>query len=557
MSKRKTFTKTDISIPRVEHDRDVHGIVSIPFDALPPSCTTVEFEPNFTKTRRFDFAPWYGGEIDPIVYACQRQIERFLDKQDADVEVVTIIRYCVALKTLFRYLITLRMAKGRPLDLADVNRAMIDGYLRYLRDQGNSADSQRVVFSYNKSVLRALGRRGIILLIDRGADATFPSNPFAGSTRAGKGEQPMSIGEKNAFTLAVRDAVRPLIESDMEPSSALVGYALLVVALHTGRNTNPLLEMSIDCLRTHPKEGYEFLVVHKRRGHTTSKVTLRADATTERIVETTPSLRAGVSHLVRRVIHLTNSLRLEAPSELNDRVWLYRKTRDGNGGIGILSVGSLEAAVNKLVNDYGLRGDDGRPMRINISRLRKTFVNRVYEILDGDVAATATAAGNSLLTTMRAYLRPSEESSRNWRFMGMVLVDELLSNTLGSTERTPVGRCSDALQGEYAPKRDGDLCQSFLNCLRCRNYVVTGDDLWRLFSFYWRVLGEQPRVDKRRWSRQLSHIPRLIERDVIEVGIRKKLFKLSEVDAARNKARHTPHPFWATPLIISDLESLN
>ena len=137
-----------------------------------------------------------------------------------------------------------------------------------------------------------------------------------------------------------------------------------------------------------------------------------------------------------------------------------------------------------------------------------------------------------------------------------MLVQELLTNTLGATERTPVGRCSDAKTGEYAPKRDGGICQSFLNCLRCRNYAVTGDDLWRLFSFYWRVLRERPRVDKRRWDQQLAHIPRLIERDVIEAGLARKVFKQAEVDAARDRARRDPHPFWATPTIMTELSSL-
>ncbi|MDI7048250.1 hypothetical protein QMN58_32615, partial [Escherichia coli] len=119
--------------------------------------------------------------------------------------------------------------------------------------------------------------------------------------------------------------------------------------------------------------------------------------------------------------------------------------------------------IKKLVKTYDLRGDNGDPMRVNVSRLRKTFVNRVYEILDGDVVATATAAGNSAVVTMRNYLRSSEETRKNWRFMGILFVEELLTNTLGASERTPVGRCSDTTAGEYAPKRNGDICQSFLN----------------------------------------------------------------------------------------------
>jgi len=139
--------------------------------------------------------------------------------------------------------------------------------------------------------------------------------------------------------------------------------------------------------------------------------------------------------------------------------------------------------------------------------------------------------------------------------MGMCLVQELLSGTLGATERTPVGRCSDNKHGEFAPKHAGAMCQSFMNCLRCRNYVVTGDDLWRLFSFYWRVLNERGRVSKRRWERHLAHIPRVIDRDVVQDGLVRKVFTKEQVDAARERARREPHPFWAGETIIGELES--
>lgn len=557
MGKRKIFFKTDLSTPQVEYERDAEGRISIPAAAIPPARTVVEFGRSFSKIRTFDFAPWYGVGIDSIAYACQRQIERFLDKQDSDVQVTTVIGYCTqGLTSFFKHLVLLGAAMRRPLDLADITRHTVDGYLLYLRDQGSAADSQRTAYSYAKSVLKALGQRGLVALIDRGADATFPRNPFPGSMRDGKGERPLSFREKKAFAVALRDAVRPLLENDGEPSATLAGYALLVVALHTGRNTNPLLEMPIDCLRAHPKEGIEFLVVYKRRGYTSSKVALRKSSTVQRVVEFTPTLRPTVAHLIGRVVELTATLRMQAPDDIKDRVWLYRRSRDGQGAVSVLTTGTLDEAIKKLVKTYDLRGDDGEPMRINVSRLRKTFVNRVHEILDGDIPATAAAAGDSTVTTMRHYLRPSEESRKNWRFMGIALVEELLTNTIGATERTPVGRCSDTKGGEYAPKRDGGLCQSFLNCLRCRNYVVTGDDLWRLFSFYWRVLRERPRVDKRRWDRQLAHIPRLIERDVIEAGLARKVFKQAQVNAARDRARYDPHPFWATPTIINELNSL-
>ena len=149
--------------------------------------------------------------------------------------------------------------------------------------------------------------------------------------------------------------------------------------------------MPTDCLRPHPKDGTEFLVLYKRRGHSTTKVALRAHSTVDRIVESTLTLRPTVAQLIHRVIDLTSALRNEAPADIRDRVWLYRSQYPDSsyGRVTSLTFGSLSEAIGKLVTRYQLRDHDGKPMRINVSRLRKTFVNRVHEILDGDIVATA------------------------------------------------------------------------------------------------------------------------------------------------------------------------
>ena len=174
-------------------------------------------------------------------------------------------------------------------------------------------------------------------------------------------------------------------------------------------------------------------------------------------------------------------------------IWLFRRQKaEGAAGspgpVSALCNSSIHHSIKRLVVDHNLVGPDGLPMRVNVSVLRKTFVNRMYEILDGDLVASAAAAGNSPHVTERSYLRPGESSKKNWNFMGSTLTNELLTRTLGATERTPMGACTDTKTGEFAPGRDGATCMNFLNCLRCRNYVVTGDDLHRLFSFYWRIL---------------------------------------------------------------------
>jgi len=80
--------------------------------------------------------------------------------------------------------------------------------------------------------------------------------------------------------------------------------------------------------------------------------------------------------------------------------------------------------------------------------------------------------------------------------MERILTTELLSVSPKNLAQTPAGRCRHRRNGEYAPTTPGAQCYSFLNCLRCRHYVVTADDLHRVFSFFWRVLYERNRVSK-------------------------------------------------------------
>jgi len=553
--KRKTFARVDLSAADVEHARDesAGGVLRFP-DPIPPANTTVRFARNPASARTFDFARWYGIGIDNITYACQCQIERFIDRQDSDVEPHTIVGYCrIGVMHFLSFSGLFASALQRPLLLSDIARPMIDSFLIYLRDTGLAPQSQRVTYYYTKAILSTLGKRNIISVLPAGDDATFPKNAFPKLNRFDVGETPLSPTERKAFALALKHAVLPLFSVDSTPPGRrLLSCALLLVALHTGRNTTPLIEMTIDCLRPHPKDALEFLVLYKRRGHTTTKVALRKKTSAERVVESLPTVRPSVSRLIRRVIDLTLPLRLGASDDLRNRLWLYR-TRDGR--ITALCWKRLAEDTNALVLEYQLEDADGNPMRINVSRLRKTFVNRVHEILDGDLIATAAAAGNQPKITGQYYLRPGADARANWRFMGICLVKELLTGTVGATERTPIGRCSDSRFGEYAPKQGGEICQSFMNCLRCRNYVVTGDDLWRLFSFYWRVLNERARVGKRRWEKHLAYIPRLIDRDVVQAGLSRKVFTKDQVERARSRARRDPHPFWAANTILSDLES--
>ncbi|BAW21676.1 hypothetical protein C1X72_18900 [Pseudomonas sp. FW306-2-2C-D06B] len=554
MSKRKVFVRTNLSVPQVEHRHDAAGDAVILPQAIPANNTIVEFGLNTSKRRCFDFARWYGVGIDTITYACQRQIERFLAGQDGALTATTVAGYCVnGLRNFLDCCMLRVIAFGRDLLLTDISRDLIDGYLGHLAGLGVATTSQKVLYTQTKPVLLALGRRGLIPLIASGDMATFPSTPFPDSRHKYKSETGLTNRERQAFTAALRQAIKPIWTDGVSVTGELLAFALLVVALHTGRNNTPLLEMGRNCLRPHPKDDTVFLILWKRRGYNTSKVALRAESDVERLLESTSSVRTSVERLIRRVMVLTEPLDAEAPTDLKGRVWLYRTRASKNvGNVTALSSPAVAIAASRLVTKYNLTDSDGKPLRINISRLRKTFANGIFELTGGDVAITAAALGNTLQITDQHYLAPSEEARRNWQFMGEVLVQELLTRTIGTTYRDPpMGRCADPENGQYAPKREGATCMNFINCLRCKHYAVTAEDLYKLFSFYFRVLAERSRMDKKLWAREYAHIPRLIDHYIIDEGLRRGTFRAAAVEAAREHARNQPHPFWSIDLIES------
>ncbi|MBK3866495.1 hypothetical protein GFL09_02090 [Pseudomonas stutzeri] len=554
MGKRKVFVRSDLSVPQVEHYYDAAGNMAIRPEAISANSTIVELGLNTSKSRRFDFARWYGVGIDTITYACQRQIERFLAGQDGAITATTVAGYCVNGLRNFLECCRLRATTfGRDLLLTDINRELIDGYLGHLAGLGVATTSQKALYTQTKPVLLALGRRGLIPLIASGDMATFPSTPFPNSNHKFKSETALSNRERQAFTAALRQAIKPIWTDGVSVTGELLAFALLVVALHTGRNNTPLLEMGRNCLRPHPKDDTVFLILWKRRGYNTSKVALRAESDVEHLLESTPSVRTSVERLIRRVMVLTEPLDAEAPATLKGRVWLYRTRASKNvGNVTALTSAAVAVAAIRLAAKYNLTDSNGEPLRINISRLRKTFASGIFELTGGDVATTAAALGNTLQVTDQHYLAPSDEARRNWQFMGEVLVQELLTRTIGETYRdTPMGRCADPENGQYAPKREGATCMNFINCLRCKHYAVTAEDLYKLFSFYFRVLAERSRMDKRRWVREYAHIPRLIDHYIINEGLRRGTFKAVAVEAAREHARTQPHPFWSIDLIES------
>lgn len=106
--------------------------------------------------------------------------------------------------------------------------------------------STRLMRALHHYAVHRLCRRGIIEEVRGSDDATFPRNPFPGMSKRFKGAKPMPKSQRRALSLDIKTDILPLFSDDIAPTAYQLTCALLVIALRTGRNTAPLLNMGTD-----------------------------------------------------------------------------------------------------------------------------------------------------------------------------------------------------------------------------------------------------------------------------------------------------------------------
>ncbi|MBF4438178.1 hypothetical protein ERJ77_27575, partial [Vibrio anguillarum] len=193
----------------------------------------------------------------------------------------------------------------------------------------------------------------------------------------------------------------------------------------------------------------------------------------------------------------------------NDLVFLY-VARNSKGTITSLSDLSLHNNIKKFIKENDLKDEDGRSMKLNISRIRKTFINGMYELSGESLLIAAQQAKHSGTSSLDYYLQAPEQSKRNLGLMGEIRVKELTCDA----PSVPVGHCKDPKNGDKAPK-DGTFCNDFLGCFRCKSFVITGNDLYKLFSFYWAIIRNRDEFGRKDWKRHLKNVLRIVDEEVV------------------------------------------
>ncbi|WP_321904348.1 hypothetical protein [Paraburkholderia tropica] len=218
---------------------------------------------------------------------------------------------------------------------------------------------------------------------------------------------------------------------------------------------------------------------------------------------------------------------------------------------------AFRVGMTQIHNEFKVLADNGEPLKILLSKLRRSVENRLpddvrmrdrakvmnHKNLDttGSVYETVTDGEHFNfhrgLKAISIAVTRSDKDAMVWaRNAG--LSPDTMERLLVGMLRTKVASCSDPISGEFSPK-NGKNCTETLACFGCSALAVTVADLYRLASLERRIkmdlnngiLGDD-------FKSKFKIILEIIDLEIFSQ------FERRLVESAREKARRELHPMW-------------
>lgn len=527
----RQFSSQEIEQVVTSRDSDCTNISS---DSL-----VVNFPANSVGYHRFDFSKYMGFGYDEITEICFKTVAKLViesqSTNNGTLSVTSIVSYCNnGLANFFSFLSVLSAGLGKQIGPSDISPSLVKKYIQYLNALDVATTAQRSRYTHTKSVLVACFQKGYLPHVKiRGL---FPLNPFPNINKKYKGEKALSQTEKKQLVIALKKEMFRLHASTTSLDQFDLTICLVSIALSTGMNPSSLLNLPVDCIQPHPlKSNLRLLVAYKRRGNNTHIVALRSSENLALL----QSINLNVANTVQLIVERNEEIRSAFSDPWRLFVHSIKPTKHKNARskrVSSLSSLQLGRMMKKLVEKHEIKNDDEQPLDLNIMRLRKTFINRIWELSGQDPLIAARHGKHSLQVANQHYWEAPPEAERNMRFLGEVRIKALRVN-YSQEETTPVAGCNDIKNGHLAPG-DGNVCTELLGCFRCKSFVVTQEDLYRLLSFYWAVVRERDSFGAKRWQKYFRNIIRIIDDEITP------RFDKDYVATQREKSRIEPHPYW-------------
>ncbi|PTP19404.1 hypothetical protein CWO07_24655 [Vibrio splendidus] len=368
--------------------------------------------------------------------------------------------------------------------------------------------------------------------------------------------------------------------------SVVLAAAAVLMSIYTLANKSDILRMKVDSMYPHPHDPERrvcFAFYKPRAKHRTIIKDFVSDGSeTREMFAESRLFHLNAKSLFLYLKERSDKYRDRVDIELRDSIWLYAIHDQGQKErLTSLKAGYLDSSRNKnessaapldvIASRFELKGDDGAPLRIRLSRLRPTCVQILRRY--GSVASVSRILGHKLQfgmgsspTTLRHYLNASPEQKARLSLMLNRLneyaiteqaaswvqyeqkhrlkkeqVVELKMIQDDSRFKTHVASCKNPNNHEQS-KASGPSCLDFMQCLLCPHLVILETDLWRLFSFK-RALRhdfESGRLPSDQWLNRYGVYLKILEEDIPRAFRHRPLV----VSKAHTRAEQTPYPLW-------------
>lgn len=311
---------------------------------------------------------------------------------------------------------------------------------------------------------------------------------------------------------------------------------LVELIAETGLNVESIFSLRRDCLKDHPLTGLPYIEYNKPRSGGVKELHLPlydevngqgfepeiqqinvsslALGTKEEIIERGKMLNLKqhqsriISQTISIILKLTEPLAKKA--EIEDQEYLFlietRHNNEKSKSLNTRRVHTKDASkwTAKMVKDYDLKGDNGKPLTFTLSRFRPTKITQLVQ--EGyDIFSIMQIAGHKSITTTLSYVDKIKSTADYERTIAQSLTS--IKEKMREQEKRPLPAAisPNDQPGEYIfkttichcknpydpPKEvrnssnyhQGDACTHWNMCLTCDNVLIAEGELPKLIAY--------------------------------------------------------------------------